>query len=143
MKKNDFIKIIEAIVRKEVKKQVNDIFINKEQPPLELSDITDVVDTKPRTKYSKNEAINKVLNETKGGLSQGRESYPTMGSGTFDSTRMREIMGHNKSPDSMRELSAAQTANAAGVDLNKVPESVVNALTRDYSDLMKVINKDK
>ena len=30
MKKNDFIKIIEAIVRKEVKKQLSEIFINEQ-----------------------------------------------------------------------------------------------------------------
>ena len=33
------------------------------------------------------------------------------------------------------------TAKAAGVSVDKVPESTMNALTRDYSGLMKALDK--
>jgi hypothetical protein len=38
---------------------------------------------------------------------------------------------------------AADSFKKAGVQADQVPEHVTNALTRDYSSLMKVLNKDK
>ena len=40
-----------------------------------------------------------------------------------------------------REMGAAQTAASAGVNPSEVPEDLMNALTRDYSGLMKAIDK--
>ena len=92
MKKSDLIKIIELVVRKEVKKQVNEIFIKENKSSLKsLTPKTKPkkVQKKEPVQYTKNKELNDVLNETVG-LSKGdseMDEYPTMGGGVFDSSR--------------------------------------------------------
>tara|TARA_A100001201_G_scaffold15436_1_gene18613 strand:+ start:1699 stop:2172 length:474 start_codon:yes stop_codon:yes gene_type:complete len=148
MKKNDLIKIIELVVRKEVKKQMNEIFIKENKSSLKSLTPKKVVKKKPVQKqnvqYTENKALNDVLNETVG-LSKGDEmdEYPTMGGGVFDSSRASELLGYGDSigaggdKETQRNIAAAQTLREKGVSSEQVPESLVNALTRDYSDLMK------
>ena len=45
------------------------------------------------------------------------------------------------SEDVKRDMVAVDTFKKAGVSSEQVPEAVTNALTRDYSDLMKAMNK--
>ena len=168
MKKQDLIKIIEKVVRKEVKKQVNEIFINegkkalanrsqKEEVSTSLTEIAEQEYTQPKPKkkefkeYTKNDALNKVLNETVGGIPQGDKApYPTMGGGAYTSDRVSELMGGNpmmkdtpQGKEKAREIGAVESMKARGVSSEQVGEDVVNALTRDYSGLMKAINKKK
>jgi len=144
MTKKDLVKIIQEAVRREVKKEMKKIFI-KEESSNKLSDIiSEVSEPKEEKQYTKNEALNKVLNETVGGVPQGDGSgYPTMGGGTFDTSRMSELMGYGKSEEVQRDMVAVDTLQKAGKSVDDVPEHVTSALTRDYSDLMKVMNKDK
>ena len=73
------------------------------------------------------------------------DEYPTMGGGVFDSSRASELLGYGDSigaggdKETQRNIAAAQTLREKGVSSEQVPESLVNALTRDYSDLMKQI----
>ena len=140
MTKKELVKIIQEAVRREVKKEVKKIFI-KEETSSQLKDITPVISKPKNTKevqYTKDEVLNKVLNETKSGLSsQDNEEYPTLGGSAFDSTRMSELMGYGKQEEVKRDMVAVDTMKKAGVSVDQVPESLVNALTRDYSDLMK------
>ena len=146
MKKSEIIKIIELVVRKEVKKQVKQILITensiKPKP---------VIKSKPKPKkvqkqYTDNLELNKVLNETVGlnDKSQEDEEWPTMGGGTFDSSRATELLGYGESiaaqggnKEMRRNMAVAQTLKEKNVSVKDVPESLVNALSRDYSDLMK------
>ena len=144
MKKSELIKIIELVVRKEVKKQVKQILITEKSIKP-----TPVIQSKPKPKpkvekqYTSNLELNKVLNETVGlnDKSQEDEEWPTMGGSAFDSTRATELLGYGESMGTSKEMkrnmSAAQTLKEKGVSTKDVPESVLNALTRDYSDLMK------
>ena len=50
-------------------------------------------------------------------------------------------MGSNK--ERAREMAAVDSIKKAGVSIDQVPEDVQNALTRDYSGLMKAIDKKK
>ena len=140
MTKKELVKIIQEADRREVKKEVKKIFI-KEETSSQLKDITPVISKPKNTKevqYTKDEVLNKVLNETKSGLSsQDNEEYPTLGGSAFDSTRMSELMGYGKPEEVKRDMVAVDTMKKAGVSVDQVPESLVNALTRDYSDLMK------
>ena len=147
MKKSELIKIIELVVRKEVKKQVNEILIKensiKSKPVVKSK-------PKPKTKvqhkYTSNVELNNVLNETIG-LSKKdsqEEEWPTMGGGTFDSSRATELLGYGDSiaaqggnNEMKRNMAVAQTLREKNVSVKDVPESLVNALSRDYSDLMK------
>ena len=162
MKKSELVRIIEAVVRKEVKKQMNEIFI-KDDKSSQLSELVSKsvtekefkepirkkykVGKREEVKYTKNKTLNKVLNETKGGIPQGdgTESYPMMGDGVFDSSKVTEVAMNSgefgSTSEFKRELGAAMTAKSVGVSVDKVPESTMNALTRDYSGLMKALNK--
>ena len=170
MKKQELIKIIELVVRKEVKKQVNEIFIKEGIKSLTRS--SNLVETKdnnsislkeslsqkelvsppskPKPKkevrYTENESLNKILNETANG--KPTEEWPTMGGGTYDTSKMAEAMGYGNLPgggskEVKREIAAVQTMKDVGVSTEQVGEDVVNALTRDYSGVMKAIEKKK
>jgi hypothetical protein len=173
MKKQELIKIIETVVSKEVKKQMNEIFIKEENS----SSLTELV-SKPLTEkkfkdpirkkykigpkkeihYTSNKVLNKVLNETAGGVPQGEggapqiggyEEYPTLGDEVFDSSKINDVLVG--SPPGVattetvkqrkRDIGAVQTIKNARVNVDDVPDYVTKALTRDYSDIMKAIDK--
>ena len=142
MTKKDLIKIIREVVRREVKKEVQQIFIKEN-----ISDEKNIELPKPKVtqnkNYTKNKSLNDVLNETVG-LSKTKsqtEEYPTLGGGTFDTNRMAELMGYGHPEEAKRDMVAVDTLKKAGKSVHDVPEAVTNALTRDYSELMKVMNK--
>jgi hypothetical protein len=175
MKKQELIKIIETVVRKEVKKQMNEIFIKEENS----SSLTELVSkplaekefkepirkqykTKPKKEvhYTSNETLNKVLNETVGGVPQGEggapqvggyEEYPTLGDGVFDSSKINDVLAGSPAgaPTSevakqkKRDIGAVQTIKNARVNVDQVPDHVQDALTRDYSAVMKAIDEKK
>ena len=174
MKKQELIKIIETVVRKEVQKQMNEIFIKEENS----SSLTELV-SKPITEkefkepirkkqvkpkkevhYTSNEALNKVLNETVGGVPQGEagasqvggyEDYPTLSGEVFDSSKINDVLAGSTAgaPTSevvkqkKRDIGAVQTIKNARVNVDQVPDHVQNALTKDYSAVMKAIDKKK
>ena len=150
MNKKELIKIIELVVRKEVKKQMTEIFINDEKE-MSLSETISkpkVAKKKSKKQYTKNTVLNEVLNNTKPLGSQEQEDYPTLGGGVLGSDNMAEVLGygdlgkgHNK--EKAREMAAVDSIKKAGVSVDQVPEDVQNALTRDYSGLMKAIDNKK
>ena len=150
MNKKELIKIIELVVRKEVKKQMTEIFINDEKE-MSLSETISkpkVVKKKSKKQYTKNKALNEVLNNTKPLGQQETEEYPTLGGGVLGSDNMAEVLGYGdlgkgQNKEKAREMAAVDSIKKAGVNVDQVPEDVQNALTRDYSGLMKAINKKK
>ncbi len=152
MDKNKLRNIIELVVRKEVKKQLSEIFINEEKE-IKLSETISKpkpkrVIKKTKKQYSKNSALNEVLNNTKPLGSQEQEDYPTLGGGVLGSDNMAEVLGYGdlgmgSNKERAREMGAVETIKKAGVSVDQVPEDVQNALTRDYSGLMKAIDKKK
>jgi hypothetical protein len=152
MDKNKLRNIIELVVRKEVKKQLSEIFINEEKE-IKLSETISKpkpkrVIKKPKKQYTKNKALNEVLNNTKPLGSQEQEDYPTLGGGVLGSDNMAEVLGYGdlgmgSNDERAREMGAVDTIKKAGVSVDQVPEDVQNALTRDYSGLMKAIDKKK
>ena len=151
MKKQELIKIIETVVRQEVKKQMNEIFIKEENS----SSLTELVSkpltekefkepirkqykTKPKKKvhYTSNETLNNILNETAGGVPQGEggapqvggyEEYPTLGDGTFDSSKMKDVIG--------KSYGYLMNDNVS------VDGQTPDFLTKDYRKLMKAVDK--
>ena len=150
MNKKELIKIIELVVRKEVKKQMTEIFINDEKE-MSLSETISkpkVAKKKSKKQYTKNKVLNEVLNNTKPLGSQEQEDYPTLGGGVLGSDNMAEVLGYGdlgrgQNKEKAREMAAVDSIKKAGVSVDQVPEDVQNALTRDYSGLMKAINKKK
>ena len=149
MTKKELVKIIREVVRREIKKEINEIFIREQKTSEpQLADVIPYGQTAPKkkkVKYTKNKSLNDVLNETVGLSKQQNEfeEYPTLGGGTFDKSRMQELMGLGQSDEGKREMAAVDTLKKAGKSVNDVPDHVTNALTRDYSGLMKAIDKKK
>ena len=175
MKKQELIKIIETVVRQEVKKQMNEIFIKEENS----SSLTELVSkpltekefkepirkqykTKPKKKvhYTSNETLNNILNETAGGVPQGEggvsqvggyEEYPTLGDGVFDSSKINDVLVGSPAgapttevaKQKKRDIGAVQSIKSRGVNVGDVPDHVTNALTKDYSAIMKAIDQKK
>ena len=54
---------------------------------------------------------------------------------------MTELMGYGKPEEVKRDMVAVDTLQKAGKSVDDVPEHVTNALTRDYSSLMKAMDK--
>ena len=138
-KTKTLVTLIREIVKAEVKKEVKKIFIKENVKKASV---------KPKRKeskevsYTKDPTLNKILNET--AQSPEFEEYPSMGE--YDTSNMAELLGYGETPvggndEVKRKVAAAQTAQAAGVDPNSVPEEVMGALTRDYRDIMKAIDK--
>ena len=138
MKASKLVSLIKEVVKQEVKKQVTDILINE----------TNIPKTKPvvkkkvkEQKFTDNPTLNKILNET----AQQQEEYPTLGGGTFDSSRATELLGYGSlgNDEVKREVAAASTIKSAGMNPDAAPEHLKDALTRDYSGLMNAIDKKK
>ena len=152
MNKSKLKNIIELVVRKEVKKQLSEIFIN-EQEEVKLSEVISKpkpkkVVNKPKKQYTKNETLNEVLNNTKPLGAPMEDEYPTLGGGVLGSDNMAEVLGYGDlgrggNKEKAREMAAVDSIKKAGVSVDAVPEDVQNALTRDYSGLMKAMDKKK
>ena len=154
MNKDKLKNIIELVVRKEVKKQLSEIFINEEKE-ISLSETISkpkpkVVKQKPKKQYTKNKALNEVLNQTKplGSQGQEQEEWPSLGGGVLGSDNMADVLGYGdlgmgQNKERAREMAAVDSIKKAGVSVDSVPEDVQNALTRDYSGLMKAMDKKK
>ena len=150
MTKKDLVKVIRKLVREEVKKEVGKILISERKTISERQVKKPVIKkykTKPTKKvYTKdNVSLNDILNETVGLTKGPQEEYPDMGGKTYTTQNMADAMGYGDmaSPELQRDKLAAQTLAEKNVTPDQVGDGVVNALTRDYSDLMKVINKRK
>ena len=152
MDKNKLRNIIELVVRKEVKKQLSEIFINEEKE-IKLAETISKpkpkkVINKPKKQYTKNKALNEVLNNTKPLGTSETDEYPSLGGGVLGSDNMAEVLGYGdlgrgQNKEKAREMAAVDSIKKAGVSVDAVPEDVQNALTRDYSGLMKAIDKKK
>ena len=150
MTTKNLIKVIRKLIREEVKKEVGKILISERKTISERQVKKPVIKkykTKPTKKvYTKdNVSLNDILNETVGLTKGPQEEYPDMGGKTYTTQNMADAMGYGDmaSPELQRDKLAAQTLAEKNVTPDQVGDGVVNALTRDYSDLMKVINKGK
>ena len=137
MKKREFMEIIGVAVRKELKEflptlvnecvhAISGEFSSTETDPVELTKrILKTEKTQPKQKktklrYTHNEVLNNILNETTGGIpSQDRR----VSDGSVDSTQV--------------------DFNGEEVKVDELPDDVSSALTRDYSELMGVLDKKK
>ena len=150
MTKKELVKIIREVVKIEVKKQVKEILIKENRNSSNLKSLVKptakkrVVKKRDPVQYTDNKSLNDILNETVGlnDKSQEMDEYPTLGGRAFDSSRASELLGYGDAlaaggdKQTQRNMIAAQTLREKNVSTSDVPESLVNALTRDYSDLM-------
>ena len=141
MKKSELRIIIREIVREEVALTVRDVIkeIVGGKPEQKIKP-----KSKPQKQYfSKNKVLNDVLNET--ATSDRSSEWETMGGSTYTSDKINEVVGSSYT-DMMNggeKPNADMMVKSMGGDPNVVGDTLKNALTRDYSDLMKAMDKKK
>jgi hypothetical protein len=101
---------------------------------------SEVEKEQPPQNFTRNPVLNNILNETANevGTKPGHEEYPTMGGGTMDKSKMAEMMGYGSGPGQQATMTTPD-----GRPVSEIPVDVANAMTRDYGDLMKAIDKKK
>ena len=134
MKKSELKMMIREVVREEIRLALKEVIggskqqIKKPQPPKKQS-------------YTKNPVLNEVLNETQ------TEEWETMGGTKFTSDRMGELMGGSYADmmnGTQQQPNVDNRVREMGANPQSVPKEVKdNIFNKDYSELMKAIDKKK
>ena len=138
MKSSELKVLIREIVREEVKME-----LRKYLKEYKTKKVKESVNIKRKPKkivkkhYTKDTILNNILNET-----ANSDDWDTLGGGTFNTSNMNDIISKNYNMDGS-QLSDDQMISSMGVDPNTVPDHVTDAITKDYSGLMKTMNKKK
>lgn len=143
MKKSELKMMIREIVREEVALTVKEVI--KEVIGSKGSE------SKPKPKpkqkyYSKNSVLNDILNETAGAIDENSDSgWETMGGTKYTSDRMNEIVGGSYADmmNGKQQPNADMMVKSMGGNPDAVGNTLKKALTRDYSDLMKAMDKKR
>tara|TARA_B100000131_G_scaffold318750_1_gene363248 strand:- start:495 stop:902 length:408 start_codon:yes stop_codon:yes gene_type:complete len=110
-------KVVQEMVQKEVAKQIN-IVVNEITNPTvsEADTANNYTNPKPESKQlAKDPVLNKILNETQGGI-MGNDEYPTMGGKTYTSQDMntlvapQQIQVSDDTPDFMKKAMSGHSA---------------------------------
>jgi hypothetical protein len=136
MKKSNVRTIIRQIVREEVAMAINEVITELKQPSQQVSKQVPKQQKKSKIvekkQFSSNNVINDILNET----AQKPEKWDSLGGGTFDSSRMGEIM--SKQYEGVgQQNSAAHLAASVGANPSNPPDF----LTKNYSEVLQAMDK--
>ena len=138
MKSSELKVLIREIVREEVKMELRKYL--KEYKTKKVKESI-VARKKPKKivkrRYTKDATLNNILNET-----ANSDDWETLGGETFSTNNMNDIIGKNYNMGG-GQLSDDQMISSMGVDPNTVPDHVTDAITKDYSGLMKTMNNKK
>lgn len=148
MESKKFVKLLRKIIREEVSRAVKQTLtesnINQVTTNMNLSEITDdPMPNRPvakKKKFTKNQMLNDILNETAATpASQELTDWSTMNY----RSEMAESFGNRQSSGPRMPL-ASTGINGEPVNMsNEGVATAVNAMTKDYSALMKAIDKKK
>ena len=148
MESKNFIKLLRKIIREEVsnavKSALNESRTNQVTSNINLSEIVeDPMPNRPvaKKKFTKNKMLNDLLNETASTPpSQELTDWSTM---NFKSEMAESFGTYNQSAGPTMPL-ATKGINGEPVNMNNEGvATAVKAMTRDYSALMKAIDKKK
>tara|TARA_B100002019_G_C21274031_1_gene604100 strand:- start:4603 stop:5016 length:414 start_codon:yes stop_codon:yes gene_type:complete len=133
MKKSELVKLIREAVKAELNESLPRLISENikqiGQPPassdpveltkniLEKNLVKEETKSTPTKRFSKNEVLNKILNETVGGIPS---EAPKVG----DSQTVTDLQGNS-------------------VDVDELPDHLSRALTRNYSDVVKLVDKKR
>ena len=132
-KKTNIRQVIRKIVREEVAMAINEVITELKQPTQQVSKPKPKKKIVEKQTFTKNSILNDVLNET-----AMDEEWKTMGGETYNSGKMNEVLGKSYG-DMMTDKPNGNLAASMGVNPNDAPDF----LTKDYSKLMKAIDKKK
>ena len=87
--------------------------------------------------FSKNPVLNDILRET----ARDGDDWPTLGDQVMTTANMDQIV-NRQSPDSTSAQGPnSEIVQSMGVNPNRIPDHVTNALTKDYRGVMKVVDQ--
>ena len=116
-KKTNIKTIIRQIVREEVAMAINEVITELKQPSESQPQPKKIIEKKT---FTNNSVLNDVLNET-----AQEEEWKTMGGGTFDSSKMNELVGRQYG-DMMNGTQPVPSSDPMSQFLNK-----------DYSEVLE------
>lgn len=122
---------IKSVIKEELKSYLSEVFSNKVTPSTKLnndlieesSTPTPVEKPKKFIKYTKNEELNKILNETTGGVPQENNFVGLMGGFESKVEQINEVKAPENAPEPVK--------------------TVVNAINRDYRSLLRAVDKKR
>lgn len=131
---------VRAVLKNELRNQLAEILVGKSQQSSKVTEITDVDEIpveetieeaveapapKKFVRYTSNDVLNQILNETKGGVPREGEMVSFMGD------------GYNSAP--REQINEVKVPDAAPKEV----KGVYKALTRDYRSLMKAVDNKR
>ena len=138
MKKSELRMMIREIVREEVALTVKEVI----KEIVGGGKTKQKLKPKPKPKhYSNNKVLNDVLNET--AMGDRSEEWETLGGSTYTSDKINEVVGssYGDMKNGNQKLDADTVVKSMGGNPDVVGDTLKNALTRDYGDLMKAMDK--
>ena len=140
MKKSELKFMIREIVREEVALSIKAV-VNELTQPTQSSQTQPVVEkkTNKNKSFTKNSILNEVMNET-----ASEEEWKTMGGGTYDSSKMGQVMA-SQYGDLMQQSSQPNPdamVATLGVNPAQVSDKIKdNLFNKDYSSVLKKIDE--
>jgi len=141
MNSKSFTKLLRKIIREEVRTAVRDVLTENATDHKQVIShglqMNEMANTRTKKQFTKNSMLNDLLNETAATPSStGMTDWNTM---NFKS-EMAQAFGMETSP----AIAPMTGINGESVNMNNEKvATTVNAMTKDYSALMKAIDKKK
>ncbi len=159
MKPRQIAKLLESIVRKVVREEFKSLLNESKnvqpkvkQPKLDPLDVSHILETKqPKSKkpikFSKDNMVNQILTETYDSDEwqniNGNDMFTSQQAQGFNRGAMAEMLGYNSGTPTVNNMTPTVDPDGRPMDVNLEGTKVGEALTRDYSSLMKKINAKK
>jgi hypothetical protein len=151
------IKAIQLIIKEEVRKEVakkekvlrkslmNEIKQSEvvERDPLDIEHVFEQKTEQPAKSFTNNSMLNEMLNETAQGGEWKSINSTGVGSGMFNSSQAQSFGGRVGQGPQVLQTAEGRAVSTEQLQQTEAGQAVVNALTKDYSGLMKHINAKK
>ena len=157
MNTKSFVKILRKVIREEVQQAVKEALTEQKvshkkviNHGLSLSRMAESRSNRPKKKFSKNSMLNDILNETAdtadfSNMNEGpavtQETWPVMDD--VMTTDKVNSFASMMSPSQGVDVTPDSDANGNTFNKNALPDHLTSALTKDYSAVMKAIDKKK
>ena len=141
MSSKSFVKLLRKIIREEVQGAVREVLTeqktNHKQVMSHGMQMNEIANSRPKKHFTKNSMLNDLLNET-----AGTPSAPEMAD--WSTMNFRSEMAEAFGMESTPTVAPTTGINGEAVNMNKEGvAATVNAMTKDYSALMKAIDKKR
>ena len=148
MSSKSFVKVLRKVIREEVRSAVKELLAEQQvnhnaviNHGMNLHELADKRPVRKKKRFTKNDMLNDILNETSGIPSDGpivSQDYPSIGNFKSD---MAESFGMSRQPQQL----ATNDINGKPINMsNEKVATAVNAMTKDYSAVMaKMRETDK